>query len=36
MRIPAAAGFIGGSNNTLVNAGVAQGVAVKASARLSF
>ena len=33
---PGAAGFIGGSNNTLVNAGVAQGVAVKVSARLSF
>ena len=33
---PGAAGFIGGSNNTLVNAGVAQGVAVKVSAKLSF
>ena len=33
---PGAAGFIGGSNNTLVNAGVAQGVAVKVSARLKF
>ena len=33
---PGAAGFIGGSNNTLVNAGVAQGVGVKASVRLSF
>jgi outer membrane receptor protein involved in Fe transport len=29
-------GFVGGSNNTLVNAGVAQGTAVKASVRLSF
>jgi outer membrane receptor protein involved in Fe transport len=33
---PGAAGFIGGTNNTLVNAGVAQGVAVKVSARLNF
>ena len=33
---PNAAGFIGGTNNTLVNANVAQGVAVKVSARLSF
>jgi outer membrane receptor protein involved in Fe transport len=33
---PGAAGFIGGTNNTLVNAGVAQGVAVKVSAKLSF
>ncbi len=33
---PAAANFIGGSNNTLLNAGVAQGVAVKVSAKLSF
>lgn len=33
---PGAAGFIGGSNNTLVNAGVAQGVGVKASVKLSF
>jgi len=29
-------GFVGGSNNTLVNAGVAQGMAVKGSVRLSF
>jgi len=29
-------GIIGGSNNTLINAGVAQGVAVKVSAKLSF
>ena len=33
---PGAAGFIGGTNNTLVNAAVAQGVAVKLSAKLSF
>ncbi len=33
---PGAAGFIDGSNHTLVNAGVAQGVGVKASAKLSF
>jgi outer membrane receptor protein involved in Fe transport len=33
---PGAASFVGGSNNTLVNAGVAQGVAVKVSAKLSF
>ena len=33
---PGAAGFIAGSNNTLVNAAVAQGVAVKVSARLKF
>jgi len=33
---PGAAGFIGGSNNTLVNAGVAQGMGVKASIRLNF
>jgi outer membrane receptor protein involved in Fe transport len=33
---PGAAGFIAGSNNTLVNAQVAQGVAVKLSARLTF
>jgi outer membrane receptor protein involved in Fe transport len=33
---PGAAGFIGGTNNTLVNAAVAQGVAVKVSAKLSF
>ena len=30
------AGFVQGSNNTLVNAGVAQGVGVKASVKLSF
>jgi outer membrane receptor protein involved in Fe transport len=33
---PGAAGFVGGSNNTLVNVGAAQGVGVKASVRLSF
>ena len=33
---PGAATFVTGSNNTLVNAGVAQGVAVKVSARLTF
>jgi outer membrane receptor protein involved in Fe transport len=33
---PGAASFVGGSNSTLVNAGVAQGVAVKVSAKLSF
>jgi outer membrane receptor protein involved in Fe transport len=33
---PGAAGFIGGSNNALVNAGVAQGRAIKASVRLNF
>ncbi|MGB8693874.1 MAG: TonB-dependent receptor [Steroidobacteraceae bacterium] len=33
---PGAAGFVGGSNNTLVNAGVAQGIGVKGSVRLSF
>ena len=33
---PGAAGFVAGSNNTLVNAGVAQGVAWKASVRLDF
>jgi outer membrane receptor protein involved in Fe transport len=33
---PGAAGFIDGSGHTLVNAGVAQGVAVKVSAKLSF
>jgi outer membrane receptor protein involved in Fe transport len=33
---PGAAGFIGGTNNTLVNAGVAQGVGVKASVRFNF
>jgi outer membrane receptor protein involved in Fe transport len=31
-----AANFIAGSNNSLINAGVAQGVAVKVSAKLSF
>jgi outer membrane receptor protein involved in Fe transport len=33
---PGAAGFIGGTNNTLVNAGVAQGTGIKATVRLSF
>jgi len=33
---PGAASFVQGSNNTLVNAGVAQGVAVKVSAKLKF
>jgi outer membrane receptor protein involved in Fe transport len=33
---PGAANFIAGSNNTLLNAGVAQGVAVKVFAKLSF
>ena len=33
---PGAASFVAGSNNTLLNAGVAQGVAVKVSARLNF
>jgi outer membrane receptor protein involved in Fe transport len=33
---PGAATFVAGSNNTLVNAGVAQGIAVKVSARLTF
>jgi len=33
---PGAAGFIGGSNNTLVNAGVAQGRAIKGSVKFSF
>jgi outer membrane receptor protein involved in Fe transport len=33
---PGAAGFIGGTNNTLVNAGVAQGRAIKGTVKFSF
>ena len=33
---PGAAGFVGGSNNTLVNVGAAQGIGVKGSVRFSF
>ncbi|MBN8806646.1 MAG: TonB-dependent receptor [Sphingomonas sp.] len=36
VALQGAAGFVGGSNNTLLNAGAAQGRAIKASVRFSF